>query len=112
MNEMNPMEMANKIKQEKFVMNNGRILRAINMLRIKYVPLSDLRLGLPSDITDGEYTDSINYLTEIGYINIRRRGTKEETTLADAELHELEAKLSANGIKFLAGRISDNCVGR
>lgn len=109
---MNAMEMTNQIRQKRFVLNNGRVLRAINVLRTQYVGLADLRLGLPSDITDGEYTDSINYLTEIGYINIRHRETKEKTTLADTELMLLEAKLSGDGIKFLAGKINDECVGR
>lgn len=97
---MNAMEMNEKIRQKRFIQNNGRVLRAINILRTQYISLSDLRHGLPSDITDGEYTDSINYLTEIGYINVRNRETKEKTTLADTELRLLEAKLSGDGIRF------------
>lgn len=84
---MNAMDLNNKIKQQRFILNNGRILRAINMLRTQFVSLSDLRLGLPSDITDNEYTDAVNYLTEIEYINVRNRETKEETTIADTELN-------------------------
>lgn len=109
---MNAMEMSEKIRQQRFIKNNGRVLRAINVLRTQYVSLSDLRLGLPSDITDSEYADCINYLTEIEYINVRNRETKEKTTLADTELRLLEAKLSGNGIKFLAGKITDDCVER
>lgn len=109
---MNVMEISEKIRQQRFIQNNGRVLRAINMLRTQYVSLSDLRFGLSSDITDGEYADCINYLTEIGYINVRNRETKEKTTLADTELRLLEAKLSGDGIKFLAGKISDDCVER
>lgn len=109
---MNAMEISEKIRQNRFIQNNGRVLRAINMLRTQYVSLSDLRFGLPSDITDGEYADCINYLTEIEYINVRNRETKEKTTLADTELRLLEAKLSGNGIKFLAGKITDDCVER
>lgn len=109
---MDALEMAKQIRQKRFLINNGRVLRAINLLRMRYVRLADLRLGLPSDITDCEYTDSINYLTEIGYINIRNRETKEKTTLADTELQLLEAKLSGDGIKFLAGKINDECVER
>lgn len=101
-----------KIKQERFVRNNGRVLRGINVLRTQFVNLTDLKSGLANDITDSEYCDCINYLQEIGYINVRHKDTHLETSLADTPLEYLEAKLSGDGIKFLAGRLNDSCVGR
>ncbi len=101
-----------KIKQERFVRNNGRVLRGINVLRTQYVNLFDLKSGLPADITYSEYCDCVNYLQEIGYINVRHKDTHGVTSLADTDLEFLEAKLSGDGIKFLAGRLNDSCVGR
>ena len=109
---MNAMEINENIKRARFVKNNGRILRAINMLRTQFVSLSDLYLGISSDVRENEYTDSINYLTEIEFIKIRHKATKAETSLADDMLSDLEAKLTAKGIKFLAGKINDECVER
>ncbi len=109
---MNAMEINENIKRARFVKNNGRILRAINMLRTQFVSLSDLYLGISSDVKENEYTDSINYLTEIEFIKIRHKVTKAETSLADDILSDLEAKLTAKGIKFLAGKINDECVER
>lgn len=109
---MNAMEINENIKRGRFIKNNGRILRAINVLRTSYVSLSDLYLGISSDVSRNEYTDSINYLTEIGYIKLRHKATKAESTLADDDLSDLEAKLTANGIRFLAGKLNDECVER
>lgn len=109
---MNAMEINENIKRARFVKNNGRILRAINMLRTQFVSLSDLYLGISNDVKENEYTDSINYLTEIEFIKIRHKETKAETSLADDMLSDLEAKLTAKGIKFLAGKINDECVER
>lgn len=109
---MNAMEINENIKRGRFVKNNGRILRAINVLRTAYVALADLYLGIAADVKENEYTDSINYLTEIGYIKLRNMRTKKESTLADDALSELEAKLTADGIKFLAGKLDDDCVER
>ena len=109
---MNAMEINENIKRGRFIKNNGRILRAINVLRTAFVSLSDLYLGISSDVKENEYSDSVNYLTEIGYIKLRNKKTKKESTLADDELYELEAKLTADGIKFLAGKLDDDCVER
>lgn len=109
---MNAMEINENIKRGRFVKNNGRILRDINVLRTAFVPLADLYLGISADVKDNEYTDSINYLTEIGYIKLRNVHTKQESTLADDNLSDLEAKLTADGIKFLAGKLDDDCVER
>ena len=35
-------DILHKMRQERFVKNNGRVLRAVNVLREKYVDLSDL----------------------------------------------------------------------
>ena len=55
----------------------------------------------------------MNYLNEGGYIKLRDLEFHNEVAdLADAELHSLEAKLTAKGIAFLNGKISDPCIRR
>lgn len=100
------------MRKRKWVANNGKILRAINFLRSKFTPLEQIRYGVEPNISLHELIDSINYLNEAGYIKLRYIDSKQDTTLADAEYIDLEAKLTSEGIKLLAGKISDDCVGR
>ena len=99
------------IRRGKWIKNNGNVLRMINVLRTGYTPLNDLQYALPK-LSFSELTDSINYLTEGQYIKLRHIDSRTETTLADAEFSDLEAKLSVTGIRLLAGKITDDCVGR
>ncbi|MCL2697937.1 MAG: type VI secretion protein [Oscillospiraceae bacterium] len=109
---MDKNDVLNKMRQERFVKNNGCVLRAVNILREKYVNLSDLMPAISDDITESEYIDCVNYLSESEYIQLRNRISKENTTLADTELRLLEGKLTPKGIQLLSGRISDVCVER
>ena len=102
-----------RVKREKFVDNNARVLRAINMLRTRYVKVKDLEYGLAPDISASEITDSVNYLLEGGYIHLRDiEYHKPVSDLADAEINALEAKLTQKGIQFLNGKITDDCIRR
>ena len=99
--------------REKFCDNNARVLRAINILRTKYVRIRELEYGLGVEMTDSEVADCVNYLNEGSYIKLRDIEFHNEVAdLADAELHSLEAKLTAKGIAFLNGKISDPCIRR
>ncbi|MDO5125351.1 MAG: type VI secretion protein [Ruminococcus sp.] len=97
------------ISAESFKENNGSVMRTINMLRHQFHKLKSVEYALP-DIPKGDITDSVNYLYEAGYIHLRVVITKEPATLADYEFDELEAKLTAKGISFLAGGIQDSCI--
>lgn len=102
-----------KIKREKFVDNNARVLRAVNTLHTRYVKIKDLEYGLAPDISAAEISDCINYLNESGYIKLREVESKAEVLdLADAEIGRLEGKLTAKGISLLNGKISDPCIRR
>lgn len=98
-----------KIRARKFVKNNGRVLRIINMLRYKFEKLAEVRYAL-DDIPENEYIDSVNYLYEEGYIQLRNIKSKQDATLADSDIDELEAKLTGKGIRLLAGKIFDELV--
>lgn len=102
-----------RVHREKFCDNNARVLRAINALRTRYVRIRDLEYGLGADVSASEIADCVNYLNEGGYIKLRDIEFHGEVSdLADAELHSLEAKLTARGIAFLNGKVSDPCIRR
>ena len=102
-----------RVRREKFLDNNARVLRAINTLRTQYVKIRDLEYGLEVEVSPAEIADSVNYLNEGRYIKLRGVEFHNEVAdLADAELHTLEAKLTAKGIAFLNGKISDPCIRR
>lgn len=108
---MNQDEVKRRLKAGAFVENNGRVLRTINILRTGYNKLSLIKYAL-DDIPEGEYKDSVNYLHEEGYIHLRYTEGKRpaETGLADAQYQELEGKLTAKGIRLLAGSLGDDLV--
>ncbi|MBQ6169777.1 MAG: type VI secretion protein [Ruminococcus sp.] len=107
---METKEMQERIRQKKFFRNNGVVLKGINLLREKYVQLSELKYALEPTLTEQELRDSVNYLSESGYINMRNIRSKQPTTLADCDFYEIEAKVSADGIKIIACVKSDECI--
>ena len=107
---MESKEMQERIRQKKFFRNNGIVLKGINLLRTQYVKLSELRYALEPTMTESELRDSINYLSESGYINMRNTDSKQATTLADCNFKDIEAKVSAGGIKIIACVKSDECI--
>lgn len=103
------MTQMDKIKAGRFVKNNGRVLRTINILRYKYAKLSDTQYAL-DDMPENELLDSINYLSESGYIQMREISSHTAGTLADYDAEQLEAKLTDKGIKLLSGKLRDELV--
>ena len=108
---MDKEEMMKKIRAGNFVANNGRVLRTINILRYDFNKLTNVSYALP-DLQEDEILDSINYLTEAGYIELRHIETKAPipTGLADHDYRLLAAKLTAKGISLLAYGIADPMV--
>lgn len=105
---MNPEEMIKKARAAIFIKNNGKILRGINMLGTDYNNLEAIRSALNMD--KDEFVDSVNYLIESKFIQIRSVYTEAEAELADHSMDELAGKLTAKGLQLLYGRISDPCV--
>ena len=103
------MTQIDKIKAGRFIKNNGRVLRTINILRYKYVKLTDTQYAL-DDVPENELLDSINYLTESGYIQLRDTVSRSVGTLADYDVEQLEAKLTDKGIRLLSGKLKDELV--
>lgn len=48
---MEEKEMQSRIRQKKFFKNNGIVLKGINLLRTKYVQLTELKYALEPTIT-------------------------------------------------------------
>lgn len=107
---MESKEMAERIRQKKFFRNNGIVLKGINLLRTQFVSLTELKYALEPAMTESELRDSVNYLSESGYINMRNIHDKQPTTLADCDFNDIEAKVSADGIKIIACVRSDECI--
>lgn len=107
---MNERNIIAKMRTEKFIANNGVVLRAVNIGRTKYNKLTQLCAALESDMDKAEFTDSINYLSLADFIDLRRCGDKQPAALADDEFENIEAKVSAKGIRLLSGKITDECV--
>lgn len=101
-----------ELRAGNFVHNNGRVLRTINILRTKYNKLTGVERVLQDDgISEDEFLDSINFLADEEYIKLRIISSKDEVNdIADNDYRTLEAKLTAKGIRLLAGGIEDNMI--
>ena len=98
-----------KMRAGRFIKNNGRVLRTINLLRYKYEKLEEVKYAL-EDMPENEYLDSLNYLSEAGYIQMRRVTSKQIAEIADVYYVHLEAKLTEKGIRLLAGKLEDDLI--
>lgn len=98
-----------KMRAGRFIKNNGRVLRTINLLRYKYEKLEEVKYAL-EDMPENEYLDSLNYLSEAGYIQMRRVTSKQIAVIADVDYVHLEAKLTEKGIRLLAGKLEDDLI--
>jgi hypothetical protein len=100
-----------RLRAGNFMMNNGRVLSTINLLREKYNPLRSVEKAVSFDgIGRQEFVDSVNFLQEEGYIRLRDIETHEDAGLADYSYQNLEAKVTGKGIRLLGGGLDDNMV--
>lgn len=103
-------EIKKRMGQNRFVSNNGMVLRAANALREKYTALADLRYALEPSMSEGELTDCLNYLSRSGYVELRDIRTHEVKYLSDADFEKMEAIVTPKGIQLLNGKSSDPCI--
>lgn len=100
-----------RLRADNFIMNNGRVLSTINLLREKYNSLRSVEKAVEYEgICKQDVIDSVNFLAEEGYVHLRDIRTHESATLADFDYTTLEAKVTGKGIRLLGGGISDNMV--
>lgn len=100
-----------RLSAGNFIKNNGSVIRTINILRYNYNKLTGVQNVLEGNgVAEDEFLDSVNFLAEEGYIHLREISGKKEATLADSSYKVLEAKVTAKGIRLLAGGINDNMI--
>lgn len=100
-----------KLRAGNFVANNGQVLRTINILRYKYNKLGGVQRAMhDAGLSEDEFLDSVNFLSQEGYIHLRRIADHTDGNLADHDYLELEGKVTSKGIRLLAGGIDDNMV--
>ena len=101
---MNREQEKRRLRAGAFMVNNGRVLMTINLLREKYNALRSVEKGLKAEgIERQEFIDSVNFLHEEGYIYLRDMESREPANLADVEYQTLEAKVTGKGIRLLGG---------
>ena len=104
---MNREQEKRRLRAGAFMVNNGRVLMTINLLREKYNALRSVEKGLKAEgIERQEFIDSVNFLHEEGYIYLRDMESREPANLADVEYQTLEAKVTGKGIRLLGGGIT------
>ena len=103
---MNREQEKRRLRAGAFMVNNGRVLMTINLLREKYNALRSVEKGIERQ----EFIDSVNFLHEEGYIYLRDMESREPANLADVEYQTLEAKVTGKGIRLLGGGITDEMV--
>lgn len=100
-----------RLRAGNFMINNGRVLSTINLLREKYNDLRSVCKAVGYEgIDKDEFIDSVNFLAEEGYVHLRDVQSKEDANLADYNYQVLEAKVTGKGIRLLGGGLSDNMV--
>ena len=108
---MNREQEKRRLRAGAFMVNNGRVLMTINLLREKYNALRSVEKGLKAEgIERQEFIDSVNFLHEEGYIYLGDMESREPANLADVEYQTLEAKVTGKGIRLLGGGITDEMV--
>ncbi|MDR1628957.1 MAG: type VI secretion protein [Oscillospiraceae bacterium] len=101
-----------KLRQGNFVVNNGIVMRAVNLLRMHFNKLSGVQklLFQRDGIIEADFLDSLNFLVRAGYIELREISSKRPVILADCDYRTLEAIITEKGIRLAAGSIHDDLV--
>lgn len=100
-----------KLFQEDFKENNGKVLRTINILRGNYINLNSVKEALSEYMNAAEFEESLIYLHKSCYIEIRKQNTKAIILdINECSYKELEVCFTQKGIKLLRGFISDEAV--
>lgn len=102
-------KMKQQIENGNFFVNNGRILQLLDVLTGDFKKLTELKFVL-SDMEEYEIVRSIDYLHESRYIRLINSETKAPASFADTPFKYLSAKLTADGVRILVGKKTDDCI--
>ena len=104
------MNIKDQLRKNKFIKNNGAVIRAINLLRTDYVNLVDVTAALEPQIAENEALDSLNYLLEGGYIRLVKIRSEQAVECIGDDYTQLAGKLTAKGTQLVNGAIEDPCI--
>lgn len=104
------MNIKDQLMKNKFIKNNGAVIRAINLLRTDYVNLVDVTAALEPQIAENEALDSLNYLLEGGYVRLVKIRSEQAVDCIGDDYTQLAGKLTAKGIQLVNGAIEDPCI--
>ncbi len=95
------MNCAGRCRPASFAANNGTVMRtlAIAGCDFKFLKLKGLLLALAGGMDRMALCSSINYLADSGYLQVRIED-KAPSSVSDAELEDLEVKLTPRGIQL------------
>ena len=93
---MDENELRRKMQAGELAANNGTVMRtlAIAGCDFKFLKLKGLLLALAGGMDRMALCSSINYLADSGYLQVRCIEDKAPSSVSDAELEDLEVKLT------------------
>lgn len=103
-------EIRRKLEAESFAHNNGRIIRVVNILAGEWVELEVVRTALENDMAGYDFDKSMIFLIKSGYLELRKKRSREKASWEDRRRQDLEVALSGQGMKLAAYRITDEAV--
>ncbi|VYU54450.1 Uncharacterised protein [Eubacterium limosum] len=101
------LEMKRRLEVGNFARDNGRVLRAINVLQGKWVSLGSVREAL-DEVENLER--SLIYLERAEYMVCRHAETREYVEIEDADDQSCEVTLTHKGIQLALYFIEDPAV--
>lgn len=104
------MKMKRQMEAGNFAKNNGKIIRAVNILAGKWIDVDTLKSALRLDMSAGELEKCMLFLLKAEYLELRRKDSRAKADWEDAARYELEVSLSGKGIRLASYYITDEAV--
>lgn len=108
--EQHELELKRRLEVGDFARNNGRILRAINILRGKWINLDTVQAALMQEMNEAEFETCIIYLEKAGYILVREIASKKIVEAASCNYPLMEVTLSKDGMDIALYFKKDDAV--
>lgn len=104
-------EILSRARKKRFADNNGKVMRAFNVLKGHFKALTTVQAATELDMEESEFLDSIDFLVKAGYLELRTvRGKADVKRLDDTRWELLEGDLSVQGIRLSESDIKDGLV--
>lgn len=104
-------EIKKKILKSDFAVNNGRIIRTINVMQGEFVSLKSVEEVISEYMDAGNFKKCLTYLYKACFVEIRTKiGKKILKDINKLFYDEMEIALTQKGIKLAMGYIDDEAV--